>query len=489
MSAVKPRAGPINAPAVPARSVVGESEHELASAHTETVAPAIDVDEIVAGDQAAAYINGLIRGPAAPSRSRSRAQSLDVGRRRMARMRRFLRRLGDPHLQLRVVHVGGTSGKGSVATKIAAGLVADGQRSGLHVTPYLQTPLEKLWVNGRLARPGELAELVDWIRPHVQASARDDPDGPPTYGMVWVALTFEYFRRQAVDVLVLEVGAGGRFDLTNVVRPVLSVVTSIGFDHRKTLGGTLRSIAWHKAGIFKAGVPAVIGRVPEPAARELEAEAARVGAPLIRGLEGDGPASDFPRSNTALAVCALGELHRAGLATAGEAARVAASSATPPGRFERMPDVADVLLDGAHNADKASALRELLDVYVGGRPVVMVAGVVGYRDAAEILAPLLPTVQAWVASEPRVFGKAPAPVERVAQVGASLGRPACAQIPDPRGALRHALRILPEGGVLLIAGSLYLVGNVRTRWYPTEAVVRMRTMWPEPVMPGSLRHT
>jgi dihydrofolate synthase/folylpolyglutamate synthase len=454
-----------------------------------TVAPAIDVDEIVAGEQAAAYINGLIRGPAAPSRSRSHTQAVDVGRRRMERMRRFLRRLGDPHLQLRVVHVGGTSGKGSVATKIAAALSADGQHSGLHVTPYLQTPLEKLWVDGRLARPGDLAELVDWIKPHVRAAAHDDPDGPPTYGMVWVALTFEYFRREAVDVLVLEVGAGGRFDLTNVVRPVLSVVTSVGLDHRKTLGGTLESIAWHKAGIFKPGIPAVIGRVPGPAARVLEAEAARVGAALIRVLDGDGPASGFPGANTALAQRALGELQRMGLAVAGEAARDAAGTATPPGRFERMPDVADIVLDGAHNADKAAALRGLLDAYAAGRPVVMVAGVVGYRGVAEILAPLLPGVQAWVASEPRVFGKAPAPVERVAQVGASLGRPASAQVPDPRGALRQALRILPDDGVLLVAGSLYLVGNVRTRWYPTEAVVRTRSMWPAAAATMPLRHT
>ena len=172
--------------------------------------------ELAAGRAAAAYINGLIRGPAGPTRPRARPEQRQRGRERMERMRRFMDTLGNPQAGLPVVLVAGTSGKGSVAVKIAEGLRAAGYATGLHVTPYLQTPLEKFWLDGRLARPGELADLAAWIRPAV---ARADPRQPPTYGMVWVALTFEYFRRAGVDALVLEVGAGGRFDLTNVAEP------------------------------------------------------------------------------------------------------------------------------------------------------------------------------------------------------------------------------------------------------------------------------
>ena len=175
--------------------------------------------EIAAGHAAVGYVNGLIQGPAGPTTQRTLEQSIQSGERRLGRFRRFLATLGNPQDGLRCVHVGGTSGKGSVAAKLAAGLSAAGLRTGLHCTPYLQTAIEKFECDGRLARPSELVELVDWIRPYVDRFAATDPDGPPTYGMVWVALTLEYFRRAGVDIAVMEVGAGGRFDLTNVVQP------------------------------------------------------------------------------------------------------------------------------------------------------------------------------------------------------------------------------------------------------------------------------
>ena len=443
--------------------------------------------EIAEGERAEAYVNGLIRGPAVPSRQRTPEEAIQIGRRRMGHMRRFLERLGNPHEGLRVVHVGGTSGKGSVAAKIAAGLTAGGYRSGLHCTPYLQTPLEKFLCDGRVARPGELAELVAWVRPAVQAMARDDPAGRPTYGMVWVALTFEYFRRRAVDFLVLEVGAGGRFDLTNVGTPVLAVITTVGLDHLRSLGGTLENIAWHKAGIYKPDVPALVGTVPAEARRVLVEQAAWVGAPLTEAREISGGSVDFRQANTALARAALTCLGALGYGGLDDRAQAATGTAELPGRFERMPDPEHVLLDGAHNPDKARALARVLRGYAEGRPVVLVAGVVGYRSAGDVLAPLLPLAETWIATEPRVLGKPPAPAASVGIDGAALGRPPAAEVADPRAALRLALRMCSPGGLVIVAGSLYLVGNVRERWYPTEAVVRQRTLWPE--QPEGLRHT
>ena len=221
--------------------------------------------EIAAGHTAVGYVNGLIRGPAGPTTPRTLEQSIQAGERRLARFRRFLGTLGNPQDGLRCVHVGGTSGKGSVAAKIAAGLTAAGLRTGLHCTPYLQTALEKFDCDAQLARPSELVDLVDWIRPHVDRFAATDPDGPPTYGMVWVALTFEYFVRTRVDIAVMEVGAGGRFDLSNVVQPDLAIITSVGRDHLKSLGGTLETVAWHKAGIFKPAAAALCGPLPPEA--------------------------------------------------------------------------------------------------------------------------------------------------------------------------------------------------------------------------------
>ncbi|MBM4437542.1 MAG: bifunctional folylpolyglutamate synthase/dihydrofolate synthase, partial [Actinobacteria bacterium] len=314
-------------------------------------------EEIATGERAAAYVNDLIQGPALPERARSWQENVALGTLRLARMRRFLERVGNPHAGLRIVHVGGTSGKGSVAAKVAAGLTAAGYRTGLHVSPYLQTPLEKFVLDGRLGRPRELVDLVAWIRPHVDAFARADRDGAPTYGMVWVALTFEYFRRAATDVLVLEVGAGGRFDLTNVVHPVLAVVTAVGLDHTKTLGDRLEDIAWHKAGIYKSGVPAMAGATPPEALAVLTREAERVGAPFEHAGLTAGP--DVRVANTALALAALARLRSCGFARLRPAALAAAAEATLPGRFERMPGLPATVLDGAHNRDKAQALARL----------------------------------------------------------------------------------------------------------------------------------
>ncbi len=435
--------------------------------------------ELAAGRAAAAYINGLIRGPAGPTQARAPGDQRQRGRERLARMRRFLDALGNPQARLPVVLVAGTSGKGSVAVKIAEGLRAAGYLAGLHVTPYLQTPLEKFWLDGQLARPGELADLAAWVRPVVE---RADPRQPPTYGMVWVALTFEYFRRARVDALVLEVGAGGRFDLTNVCEPLLNVITTVGMDHEKSLGPSLADIAWHKAGIARAGVPTVIGKMPAEAREVVIDEVQRVGAPLIEAPT-TSP-NDFRATNDRLAFATLEALAASGFGRIDRAAHDAARAAALPGRYERMPsgDGPSVILDGAHNPDKARALANLWRRECPAESGVLVAGTVGYRSPAAVLTPLWPAVKAWIATEPRVLGKPPTPAAVAAQAGRDAGSPPAAAEPNPLRALDRALAICPPGERVLVAGSLYLVGNVRSRWYPTEEIERQRTMWP-------LRHT
>ncbi|MCY3913987.1 MAG: hypothetical protein OXG43_12205 [Chloroflexi bacterium] len=450
----------------------------MADPRPEPSAP-VDTEEMAAGRAAAAYINGLIRGPAGPTQPRAPVHQRRRGRERLARMRRFLDALGHPQAGLPVVLVAGTSGKGSVAVKIAEGLRAAGYATGLHVTPYLQTPLEKFWLDGRLARPGELADLAAWIRPVVE---RADPRQPPTYGMVWVALTFEYFRRARVDALVLEVGAGGRFDLTNVCDPLLNVITTVGMDHEKSLGPKLADIAWHKAGIARPGVPTVVGGMPAPARAVVIDEVHRAGATLIEA--GPTAPDDFRATNDRLAEAVLDALSARGFARIDAAAREAARGSALPGRYERMPspDGPAVILDGAHNPDKARALADLWRRECSPHAGVLVAGTVGYRSPAAVLAPLWPTVQAWIATEPQVLGKPPTPAAAAAQAGSDAGYPAVAAEPDPLRALDRALEICPPGGRVLVAGSLYLAGNIRPRWYPTEEIERQRTMWP-------LRHT
>ncbi len=436
-------------------------------------APVTD-DEISAGHAAVGYVNGLIQGAAGPTTQRTLEQSIQAGERRLARFRRFLDSLGNPQDGLRCVHVGGTSGKGSVAAKVAAGLSAAGLRTGLHCTPYLQTALEKFVCDGQLARPSDLVDLVDWIRPYVDRFAATDPDGQPTYGMVWVALTLEYFARARVDIAVMEVGAGGRFDLSNVINPDLAIITSVGRDHLKSLGGTLETVAWHKAGIFKPDAIAMCGPLPPEAQPPVRQAAAAIGQPLVE-VPLDG--ADFRSRNTRLAEAAL-EVLGASSSTLSPEVRQAVARGRLAGRFERMPGRTAVYLDGAHNRDKARALGQVIDGAGLPRPRVGLIGMVGYRAAAEVLPQLLPHLDVWVATEPRVYRKPALPVSQLADAGDKSGQAPIAQASDPHDALQAALALAGNHGSVVAGGSVYLAGNLRAAWYPTLAVVRERTMWP-----------
>lgn len=427
--------------------------------------------EIAAGHAAVGYVNGLIRGPAGPTTPRTLEQSIQAGERRLARFRRFLAILGNPQDGLRCVHVGGTSGKGSVAAKVAAGLSAAGLRTGLHCTPYLQTALEKFDCDGQLARPSEMVDLVDWIRPHVDSFTATDPDGPPTYGMVWVALTLEYFVRARVDIAVMEVGAGGRFDLTNVVIPDLALITSVGPDHLKSLGGTLETVAWHKAGIFKPGAAAMCGPLPPEAWPPVREAAAAIGQRLIE-VPLDG--SDFRSRNTRMSEAALEVLST----PLSPDVRQAAAQGRLAGRFERMSGRPAVYLDGAHNRDKARALGQVIASAGLPRPRVGLGGMVGYRAASEVLPQLLPHLDCWVATEPQVYRKPALPVGLLAEAGEKLGQAPIAQASDPHDALQAALALAGNHGSVIAGGSVYLAGNLRAAWYPTRQIVRERTMWP-----------
>ena len=183
---------------------------------------------------------------------------------KLDRMRALLHRLGDPQNRLPIIHVAGTKGKGSTAAMMAAVLSAAGYRTGLFTSPHLDRAEERIVVQGRCCLPEEFAVLVELVRPAVDALDRvaaqnDPPEHGPTYFEIITAAALCHFVRRRVDVAILEVGLGGRLDSTNVCTPIVSVITSISFDHIKQLGATLAAIAEEKAGIIKPGVPVLSG--------------------------------------------------------------------------------------------------------------------------------------------------------------------------------------------------------------------------------------
>jgi len=448
---------------------------------------------------------GPPRGGLAAVRARAEA--------RLDRLRRFLRAIGDPHLAAPVVHVAGTSGKGSTAATIAAILGEAGYRVGLHTSPYLQVATEKLQLDGALIDVAAFADLVDRTLADAERWRRANGESRLSYGEIWVALAARAFAEAAVDLAVVEVGAGGRFDLTNVVEPAVAVVTTIGLDHQATLGPTLAEIAWHKAGIIKPGVPVVTGVADPVSFAPIRAEAELAGAEITRVVDGvsftvaapqpDGGAvwreralgdeqeeayaaalpGRFQAANGALALAAVRALSASGFRVTADQVRRGIAAARLPGRMERMPGGgrSAVLLDGAHNPQKIAALLDAIGELPGwaDRPVVLL-GLLEAKDRQEIVRPVADRAAALVFAETPVRGKAPAPPAALADAARAAGFAGpiktAASVADALAAAEALAAELGSG--VIVTGSLFLVGRVRERWFPSAAILRQRTPWP-----------
>jgi dihydrofolate synthase/folylpolyglutamate synthase len=442
-----------------------------------------------------------------PAHGKSPAEVRARAELRLARLRSFLAHLGNPHDRYPIVHVGGTSGKGSTSTAVAAILTAAGYRTGLHTSPFLQVATEKLAIDGRLISGNDFADLVDEILAEASRWV-PAPEGRLTYGEVWVALLATYLARERVDVAVIEVGAGGRFDLTNVVNPAVSVITSVGIDHTETLGATMPEIAWHKAGIIKAGAPAITTVTDPEALAPIEAEARAVGSTLSRPVPGVsfkpiawedgtpgvrfhsgkefrlGMSGDYQAINAGLAVGAVHLLGQAGFAVPDDAIAAGLAGTRLPGRFETVQHAPRVVLDGAHNLQKIGALMDdvpsLLRRPPGGK-LIVVLGVLEAKDHAGIVERVVAEADEVVVTRPRVLAKPgadPALIEAEAR-RAGFGGPIVVE-KEPLAAIEAAIgrADAERGDAVLVTGSLYLVGNVRGRWYPEDEIVVQRTAWP-----------
>lgn len=444
--------------------------------------------ELQAYRRGAASLLGLIRSDRADSPSardrRARAEA------KLERSRALLAALGKPQDNYPVVHVTGTSGKGSTSASIAAILTAAGYRVGLRTSPYLQVPTEKAQIGSSLIDAYALERLArEVIATGEHLLAQEDCPGRLGYAEVWTALSFLWFAEQEVDLAVIEVGAGGRFDSTNVMNPVVSVITSVGLDHVVSLGPTLADIAWHKAGIIKPGSTAVLGHLPDPARSIIEAEARAQGAPIIgpptesRTTDWQpGMAGQFQVANALLASSAVQALGRYGYQVPDAAIREGWRGARLPGRLELMPHgPAPVWIDGAHNPDKISAVaHEASRLTPDGALPVIVLGLLQAKDSASIVSTVAPVASAIVVTQPSVVGKVSRDAGDLEIALRAWGYRGPIDVdPDPISAvIRAEDRAAANGTSVLVTGSMYLAGETRRRWYPDDDVVLERTPWP-----------
>lgn len=399
---------------------------------------------------------------------------------RHAFMARLLGAMGDPQKRFRAVHVAGTSGKGSTCAFLDAVYRAAGLKTGLHTTPYLQSPLEKIQIDGRPLAPDDLATLVAQALLPVLAgeSAR------PTYVQAWTALTFAWFAHQQADIAVIEASLGGRFDATNHLYPSATIITNVHLDHTASLGARHREIAWHKAGIAKSGVPMVTSAQHPDAIEVIEAECRAAGSPLsrlnkdfsytVKRLDACGAVFDYQdalRTYRDLEITMLGEHQVANAAVAlaalkdvGEPPiRKGLRDATIPGRLEVAQQEPLVLLDGAHNPAKAEALRTALDRVFPNREVVLLLALGAAKDAEGVVQALAPHARVVVCTEAPVAGKPACPAALLAR-----GLKHAVAQPDPDKALDQALDLCRPNDLLCVTGSLYLVGALRGRWHPLQ---------------------
>ena len=390
----------------------------------------------------------------------------------LERIEGLLDALGRPEQRYRLVQVGGTNGKGSVAAMLAAILWAAGHRVGLYTSPHLVSFRERIRVDGE---PIPEDSVVDGVEALGTLVARLDA----TMFEATTALALDHFAREAVDVAVLEVGLGGRLDATTVGTPEVAVIARVDLDHQAVLGPTLREIAAEKAAIIRGGVAISAAQAPE-AARVILDRAAAVGVPLLvegrdlsvtverRGPDGQrltcagpgwsmaglelGMPASFQMSNALLAVTAARELH------AREAAiREGLARAWWPGRFQVFRHARGFLvLDGAHNPAGARALATSLQEVFRDTRVTFVLGILRDKDARGIVAALAPVADRFVlvaSTNPR----AASPADLRAIVPSSVARVDMAGSPSDALALARRVAATP---VICVAGSLSLIGDV-----------------------------
>ena len=371
----------------------------------------------------------------------------------LGRMRALLRALGRPHEKYPCVIVAGTNGKGSTSATLASILRESGYRTGLYTSPHLVDLRERWMIDGAMIGEAELAGAIAALR-----EAADVAAIVPTYFEALTLIAFIAFARAECEIVVLEVGMGGRLDATNVVRPVAALITPIGFDHMEFLGNTIRRIAAEKAGVIHRGALVLTSNRDAAVLDVIGRRAAKFGSE-VTVVHGDDSivtplAGEFQRDNIALAVRAAEELRvRSSRIDAESIARGVANTRWR-GRLERFTiGMKTVVVDGCHNAHAARAVAPWIAAQLP-EPRLLVFGIMGDKDASEVMATLFPLFTRVIATEPyppRSMG-----VSDIAEAARRAGLEAIAES-DPERAVLRALEE-PEASVV-VAGSLYLAGS------------------------------
>ena len=399
----------------------------------------------------------------------------------LANITELLHRLGDPQKSLRFVHVAGTNGKGTTCTLLASILHQAGYRTGLFTSPYVIDFRERFIINGAMIEEEDVIPLVEAVDPVVAAMERENIY--VTEFEYITAMAFLWFQKEQCDIVVLEVGLGGRFDATNVIDvPELAVIASISLDHTAILGDTVEQIAFEKAGIIKPGGTAVVyPDEPEGARRVLEQSCREKGARFVQAAAGDVTVQEttisgtrllwkgtiplsmrfigeHQRLNAANVLAGVSILREKGWNLPDESVQKGFAAARIPARMEVLGEKPLILLDGGHNPGCAAALRQVLETYLPGKKLTAVIGMMADKDSETALSRVVPLFSHVLTLQPRNPRSMTAGA--LAEV-ASHYCPDCRAMDSIAEALKLAKELSGEDGAVVVCGSFYLASEVR----------------------------
>lgn len=410
----------------------------------------------------------------------------------LANSEALMEAMGNPHRKFRSVHVAGTNGKGSTSSYIATMLQAAGYRIGLYTSPHLVNFTERIRIDGIQISEQKVVELARRVRDGYQKTVAQGGSGAlnPTFFEVTTAMAFTYFAEEGVDLAVIEVGMGGRLDSTNVVTPLVSVITNIDLEHTEFLGTTLEQIAGEKAGIVKEGVPVVTGAVQPEVIAVIEREAASKAATVYRLTRdfmprnlssGRGQVFDYQGikssyagltlamlggyqvDNACLALATIECLRTAGIGVHETAVRGGLERTCWEGRMERVTHRPDIYLDGAHNPASAKKLamtvREMKPSY---RRIILVIGILGDKDYRGIIAELVPLADQVIVTQPR-YSRAMDIRLLAAEIKELHTSVETSETVEE--AIEKSRRAASSDDLVLITGSLYVVGVARAAFF------------------------
>jgi dihydrofolate synthase/folylpolyglutamate synthase len=397
----------------------------------------------------------------------------------------LLRLMGEPQKSLQFIHIAGTNGKGSVAAMLSAVLSTAGYKTGLYTSPHLVSFCERFQVNGRPISETDIVRLVEQIKPVLEQVSNNPEFRAPTFFETVTAIALRYFEEQNVDVVVWETGLGGRLDATNVVAPLVSVITNIAFDHTQYLGETLAQIAREKCGIIKRNVPVVTAAAAEEALQVIQRTAAAQGSALTvvgrdvgatrltedelcQRVELTGTRQSYGpltipllgAHQTINCATAVAGLEASGLPVDARHVHDGLTCTAWPGRFQIVHHDPVVVLDGAHNAAAAERLAATLREHFAGRKLTLILGVLrdkNYDQMCQILAPLMARVLCVPVNSERTSEP-----DQLARWCKAANRNAHVTVErDLSAAYAQARSEGPDA--IAIAGSLFLVGEALDR--------------------------